>query len=175
VGPEAQGAEEMAAQLRWRLARLQAMREAAVRLLARDRLDRDVFPRGQPEPIVVVRTKKHADTMFDLLTAYSRERVRRLGTRVYDVARAPVYLIEEARARIERLLGRIPDWSGLTRFLPLDWGTGPRRRSALASTFSAALELTRDGKLEMRQSTPFGEIFLKDRVPPPMQAAGEGT
>ena len=82
------------------------------------------------------------------------------------MARAPVYLIEEARARIERMLGQISNWSALTRFLPLDWGMGPRRRTALASMFSAALELARDGRLEMRQMTPFGEIFLKDRATP---------
>jgi segregation and condensation protein A len=175
-GAEPGGAEEMAAQLRWRLARLQMMREAAVRLLARDRLGRDVFARGQPEPIVVVRMRKHADTMYDLLTAYSQQRVRKLGHRVYEMARSPFYLIEEARNRIERMLGSIPNWSALTRFLPHDWGLGMRRRSALASTFSAALELTRDGKLEMRQMTPFGEIFLKDRAAATVETAtGEGT
>ena len=176
AGPESAGAEEMAAQLRWRLARLQMMREAAVRLLARDRLGRDVFPRGTPEPIVVVRTRKHSDTLYDLLTAYSQQRVRTLGHRVYEMARSPVYLIEEARGRIERMLGRIPSWSALTRFLPPDWGTGLRRRSALASTFSAALELARDGRLEIRQMSPFGEIFLKDRAAPEARGpAGEGA
>jgi len=163
--PEAAAAEEMAAQLRWRLARLQAMRESAARLLARDRLDRDVFPRGQPEPVVVTRTRKSTDTLYDLLTAYAQQRVRKLGHRSYEMTRAPVYLIEEARVRIERMLGQIPNWSVLTRFLPPEWAGagGPRRRSALASMFSAALELTRDGRLELRQLAPFGEIFLKDR------------
>ena len=173
---EGTGAEELAARLRWRLARLQAMREAAVRLLARDRLGRDVFARGEPEPIVVVRTRKHADTLYDLLTAYSQQRVRQLGHRVYEMARAPVYLIEEARLRIERMLGHIPNWSALTRFLPPEWSMGPRRRSAVASTFMAALELARDGRLEMRQMTAFGEIFLKDRARLEAQgAAGEGA
>jgi segregation and condensation protein A len=176
AGAEAVGAEEMAAQLRWRLTRLQTMRDAAARLLARDRLGRDVFGRGEPEPIVVLRTRKHADTMYDLLTAYSQQRVRTLGHHVYEMARAPVYLIEEARARIERMLGRISDWSALTRFLPLDWGTGARRRTALASTFSAVLELARDGRVELRQMSPFGEIFLKDRASQALAAAtGEGT
>jgi len=161
---ETAGAEEMAAQLRWRLARLQMMREAAARLMARDRLGREVFSRGEPEPVVVERMRKHTDTLYDLLTSYSQQRVRKLGHRVYEMTRAPVYLIEEARIRIERMLGRIPSWSALSRFLPPDWSLGARRRSALASTFSAALELTRDGKLEIRQMTPFGEIFLKDRA-----------
>ena len=158
-------ADEMAALLRWRLARLQAMREAAARLMARDRLDLHVFARGSPEPVRVVKLKKQSDTLFDLLTAYSRQRVRSLGHRVYEMVRAPIFLIEEARERLERMLGKIPDWSALNRFVPLDWSTGPRRRSALASTFSATLEMVRDGKLEVRQTTPFGDIYLKDRLP----------
>jgi segregation and condensation protein A len=165
------GADEMAAQLRWRLARLSAMREAAVRLMARDRLDRDVFARGAPEPVTIERTRKYADNLYDLLTAYSRERIRKLGHRVFELVRAPIYLIEDARMRLERTLGHIPDWSVLSRFLPPEWSFGPRRRTAVASTFSAALELARDGKIEIRQMTPYGAIFVKDRVTTP----GEGT
>jgi segregation and condensation protein A len=153
----------MAAQLRWRLARLQAIREASIRMMARDRLGRDVFQRGDPEPVQIIKTRKSSDTLYDLLSAYSRDRVRKLGHRTLELVRAPIFLIEEARARIERMLGTIPSWSMLSRFLPPEWTAGPRRRSAVASTFSAALELTRDGRLEMRQMTPFGEIFLKDR------------
>lgn len=167
--PEAAGVEEMAAQLRWRLARLQSMRETAAHLFARDLLDRDVFARGQPEPVFVVRTRKNADTLYDLLSAYSQQRIRITGEANYEMPRAPVYLIEEARARLERMLGSIPDWSGLTRFLPSGWNTGYRRRTAIASTFSALLELARDGRVIMRQMTPFGEIYLRDAN----RAAGE--
>jgi segregation and condensation protein A len=160
--PETAGAEEMAAQLRWRLARLQSMREASARLFARDLLDRDVFARGQPESVVVVRTRRNADTLYDLLSAYSQQRVRRIGEANYEMPRPPVLLIEEARARLERMLGSIPDWRSLTRFLPSGWTTGHRRRTAIASTFSAMLELTRDGRVVMRQMAPFGEIYLRD-------------
>ena len=163
TGPEP-GAEEMAAALRWRLQRLQQMRDSAVRLMARDRLGRDVFARGAPEPVRVIRTRKYSDTLYDLLTAYSQQRVRALGHRTLQMVRAPIFLIEEARARLERVLGQMPQWSLLVRYLPQGWATGQRRRTALASTFLAALELARDGRLEIRQLAPFGEIFLKDTV-----------
>ncbi|MGH7556053.1 MAG: segregation and condensation protein A [Longimicrobiales bacterium] len=158
------GADEMAAALRWRLQRLQAMRDSVVRLMARDRLGRDVFQRGEPEPVRVIKTRKYSDTLYDLLTAYSQQRIRVLGHRVLEMVRPPILFIEEARARIERMLGTLSSWNLLTKFLPPGWGIGPRRRTALASTFSAALELTRDGRLEIRQMAPFGEIFLKDRT-----------
>jgi segregation and condensation protein A len=165
--PEAEAgpnAEEMAAQLRWRLARLQAMREAAARLLARERLSRDVFARGAPEPVRVVRVRQYGDTLYDLLSAYSRERVRKVSHKVYELVRAPVFLIEDARLRLERMLGSIPDWNGITQFLPTEWQGGLRRRTALASTFSACLEMARDGKIVLRQLSPFGEIFIKDKT-----------
>jgi len=84
----APGADEMAAQLRWRLARLSAMREAAARLMARNRLDRDIFARGAPESVTIVRTRKYSDTLYDLLTAYSQQRIRGLGHRVFELKRA---------------------------------------------------------------------------------------
>ncbi len=159
-------ADEMAARLRWRLQRLEAMRVAATRLMARDRLDRDVFSRGAPEPVNVVRLRTYKDSLFDLLTAYSTQRVKKLGGKTYRPVHAPVMLIEEARERLERMLGKISDWSGLSRLLPFDWSGGPRRRSALASTLLACLELARDGKLEIRQLKPFDEVYVKDRVGP---------
>ncbi len=159
-------ADEMAARLRWRLQRLEAMRVAATRLMARDRLDRDVFSRGAPEPVNVVRLRTYKDSLFDLLTAYSTQRVKKLGGKTYRPVHAPVMLIEEARERLERMLGKISDWSGLSRLLPFDWSGGPRRRSALASTLLACLELARDGKLEIRQLKPFDEVYVKDRAGP---------
>lgn len=157
-------ADEMAARLRWRLQRLQAMRQASTRLMGRDRLGRDVFARGMPEPVKVIKLRTHTDTLYDLLIAYATERVRKLGGKAYRPALAPVLLIEEARERLERMLGKIADWSALSRLLPLDWSVGPRRRSALASTLLACLELARDGRVEIRQLRPFDEIYVKDRV-----------
>ena len=164
--PSADGeptADEMASRLRWRLKRLEVMREASARLIGRDRLGRDVFARGAPEPVNVVKLRTYQDTLYDLLTAYAGERVRKLGGKSYQPVMAPVLAIEEARERLERLLGRIPDWSGLSQLLPFEWKGGDRRRSALASTLLACLELARDGKVEIRQLRAFDEVYVKDR------------
>jgi segregation and condensation protein A len=155
--------DEMAARLRWRLERLQTMREASARLMARDRLGREVFARGAPEPLNVVKLPTYTDTLYDMLTAYATQRVKKAGGKVYRPVHMPVLLIEEARERIERMLGRIGDWNGLSNLLPEDWRGGLRRRSALASTLLACLELTRDGRLELRQLKPFAEVFVRDR------------
>jgi segregation and condensation protein A len=158
-------ADEMAARLRWRLQRLDAMREAAARLMSRDRLGREVFGRGAPEPMKVVKLHTYTDTLYDLLTAYATQRLKKVGGKTYKPVHIPVLLIEEARERIERMLGRIGNWSGLSGLLPIDWQGGARRRSALASTLLACLELTRDGRLELRQLKPFDEVYVKDKAP----------
>ena len=167
-------ADEMAARLRWRLQRLDAMRASATRLMGRERLDRDVFGRGAPEALNVIRLRTYKDTLYDLLTAYATDRVRKLGGTAYKPQMAPVLQIEEARERLERMLGKISDWSGLTRLLPFEWQGGARRRSAMASTLLACLELARDGKVELQQMAPFEEIFVRDRAEPrePLPDAG---
>lgn len=157
-------ADEMATRLRWRLQRLDAMRAASTRLMGRERLDRDVFGRGDPEPVNVVKLRTYKDTLYDLLTAYATERVRKMGGGTYRPVQPIVLQIEEARERLERLLGKISDWSALTRLLPAEWQGGTRRRSAVASTLLACLEMARDGKLELQQSAPFAEIYIRDHA-----------
>jgi len=159
-------ADEMATRLRWRLQRLDAMRAASTRLMGRERLDRDVFGRGDPEAVNVIKLRTYKDTLYDLLTAYATDRVRRLGGKAYRPQMAPVLHIEDARERLERMLGKISDWSALTRLLPFEWSGGVRRRSAVASTLLACLELARDGRVEIQQMAPFAEIYVRDRDQP---------
>ena len=79
--PETEGeeptGEEMAAELAFRLKRLEAMREASARLANRNRLGRDVFTRGAPEPVEVVRRSEFSATLYDLLSAYAARRQER--------------------------------------------------------------------------------------------------
>jgi Uncharacterized conserved protein len=154
--------DDLAMRLRWRLQRLDQMREAAARLMAGDRLGREVFARGMPEPVNVVKLKTYKDTMYDLLSAYAGERVKKMRGKNYQLRASPVMLIDQARERLERLLGKIPDWSNLAALLPEGWTGGPRRRSALASMFMACLEAARDGRVELRQMAPFEDLFIKD-------------
>jgi segregation and condensation protein A len=164
-------ADEMATRLRWRLQRLDAMRAQATRLMGRERLDRDVFGRGDPEAVNVIKLRTYTDTLYDLLTAYATDRVKKLGGKAYQPVVSPVLQIEEARARLERLLGRISDWSALDSLLPFEWSGGGRRRTAMASTLLACLEMARDGKVQLQQAAPFSPIFVRDTSPANDQTA----
>ena len=157
-------AEEMAARLAYQLQRLEAMRLAATRLMARDRLGRDVFARGNPDLIAVERRTEWRASLLDLLQGYARCRSKAAYT-PFHVERPKVYAMEEALKRLTGTLGMALDWTTLEAFLPPDWREPRIVRSAVASTFAATLELARDGVLTLRQSEPFGPIELRRADP----------
>lgn len=151
--------EELALRLQLRLERLSAMREAGARLIARDRLGRDVFARGAPEGLRTIRaTAWHAE-LYDLLAAYGQISARTRPV-LHIVAVRPVMTLEEAIARVSRLVGEAIDWTAIEQFLPRDAGA-EFRKSALASSFVAALELARQGRIELRQHAAFAPLYLR--------------
>ncbi len=151
--------EELALRLQLRLERLNAMREAGARLVARDRLGRDVFPRGAPDGLRVVRKSRWEAEIYDLIAAYGRISARTRPV-MHIVAVRPVMTLDDAIARVSSLIGERIDWSTIESFVPAD-AAGPYRRSALASSFVAALELARQGRVELRQKSAFAPLYLK--------------
>lgn len=162
-------AEDMAAHLAYQLERLDAMREAAARLMGRDRLGREVFARGAPETLSIRRRVRYDVSLLDLMQAYARLRTRD-DFRPYAYDRTDIFPLETALERLSSMIGERVSWMDLAAYLPPGWRMpGPRRRSALASTFSAALELAKQGRAELRQSDTFAPLELRPRAP------GEGA
>ncbi|HUQ13055.1 MAG TPA: ScpA family protein [Novosphingobium sp.] len=158
--------EELALRLQLRLQRLGAMREAGARLMARDRLGRDVFARGAPEGLRVERRNAWQCDWFALIQAYGQVKARTAPV-VHMVRDRAVMTLESALARVSAMLGVTLEWMRLEDFLPRAdevGGDDPRlRRSALASSFVAALELARQGRAELAQEETFGELRLRGR------------
>ncbi|WP_119084715.1 segregation and condensation protein A [Altererythrobacter sp. B11] len=151
--------EELALRLQLRLQRLGAMREAAARLMGRDRIGRDVFLRGAPEGLRIDRKNAWQCEWFDLVAAYGQVRLRTEPV-VHMVRERPVMTLDSALERVSAMLGVRLDWMELRDFLPAH--AEPRlRKSALASSFVAALELARLGKAELRQEEIFGPLHLR--------------
>jgi segregation and condensation protein A len=151
--------EELALRLQLRLERLNAMRDAGARLVARDRMGRDVFPRGAPEGLRVVRKSRYEVEIYDLIAAYGQISARTRPV-MHIVAVRPVMTLEDAISRVSALVGERIDWSTIESFLPVE-AEGLYRRSALASSFVAALELARQGRVELRQKSAFAPLYLK--------------
>ena len=152
-------AEELALRLQLRLQRLGAMREAAARLMARDRLGRDVFLRGAPEGLRIDRKNRWQCDWFALVQAYGQVKARTVPV-VHMVRDRMVMTLESALARVSAMLGVTLDWMEIQEFLP-PHADVRLRRSALASSFVAALELARLGKAELAQDVVFGPLMLR--------------
>jgi len=151
--------DELALRLQLRLQRLDAMREAGARLMGRDRIGRDVFVRPAPEGLPLVKLRRWDASLYDLISAYGQIRARGEPV-VHIVAKRSVMTLEEALVRLERMIGTQLEWARLESFLPAT-RDGAYRRSALASSFVASLELARMGRIVLAQEGPFEPLMVK--------------
>lgn len=157
--PDEPSAEEMAADLADRLARLAEIRRLAGALGERDRLGRDVFGRGQPEGPGEAARPRFTAGLYDLLAAYAEHR-RRTAPGTMVVGRRRVWGLAEAREVLERLVGRIADWTPIDAILA-EYFLPEMRATVIASAFSASLEMAREGRVELRQSGAFQPLMLR--------------
>jgi len=161
-GDEEPSGEMMAAILQFRLKRLEAMRNAARQLMARPRLGQQIFQRGDPEPVKMTRQHIWQVSLFELLKAYGSMRERTIAGEYAPVPRT-VWSLKQARDILERLIGDNSDWLALDIYLGQYLAIPEERATILASSFSASLELVRQGHLEMRQSLTFGPLLMRRR------------
>lgn len=162
---EGPSGEEMAAHLAFQLERLEAMRKAAARLMARDQLGRDFFARGQSEIYSRKRVVRYDANLLDLMQGYARVKTKD-DFQPLHYKRDAVYTMEQALERMKGLIGAAIAWGELSQFLPEAWLSDPKkRRSATASTFAAALELVKEGRMEIRQFDNFAPIQLRQKAP----------
>ncbi len=163
---EGPSGEELAAHLAFQLERLQAMRDVAARLMARDRLGRDFFARGIPEDMQRVRKVKYTASLLDLMQGYARTRTRD-DFRPFVMDRHDVFTMEQALDRLRGLMGFAGEWTDISGWLPDGWSEDPMRwRSATAATIAASLELAKEGHVEIRQDETFAPIHLRKRETP---------
>ena len=153
--------DELAAHLAFQLERLQAMRDAAAKLMARDRLGRDRFARGVTEDVTRRKTVNYSANLLDLMQGYARIRTRD-DFRPFVMERDSVFTMEQALQRMRGLIGFTGHWTDILSYLPDGWTDDPKkRRSATASTFAASLELAKEGKIVIRQDKIFSPIQIK--------------
>ena len=154
---------EMAEALAFQLQRLEAMQEAGAKVMELPRLGRDVFPRGAPEGVKVIRTSVYDLSLYELLRAYGDQQSKGPSGPL-EIAVTEIFSVDDALERLGKILGKVPDWTTLQCFLPESIKDAEVFRSAVASTFAASLELAKSGRLELRQSGAFGPIYIRSRA-----------
>jgi len=161
---EEPSAEALASALAFQLQRLEAMRHAAAALFDRPLRGRDVFPRGNPDQVVVERSSVFDCSLLDLLKAYADHR-RRAETSTFTIEQTALHSLEDALERLAERLGCMPDWASLWQFLPAGGPDPLLTRSAIASTLAAGLQMAKSGAVELHQDRPFAPIYIRRRPP----------
>jgi segregation and condensation protein A len=160
--PDGPSAEDMANALAWRLKRLEAFRDVSNQLMQRPQLQRDVFRRGDPEPIADIKHPQWTATLYDLLSAYAKQRSQNAFNHV-QFKKRNVWALQEAREILERMVGAATDWAPLDKYL-FEYLVEPSMRATVfASSLAATLELVREGHLEVHQQNAFAPIYLRKR------------
>jgi segregation and condensation protein A len=174
--PDGLSAEDMATALAQRLRRLETIRTVAEQLLNRPQLGREVFPRGCPEPIADIKRPEWSATLYDLLSAYAAQRQKQARAYV-RMPKRTVWSLAEARASLERLVGMTEseDWSCLDDYLLSYVVDRSQKATVFASSFAAALELVREGEMELNQKEAFAPLYFRKRPPQAAQPAPDLT
>ena len=155
-------AEEMAERLKFQLKKLEAIRQVSEKLMNLPKLGTDFFERGMPEGIRLIRTPEYYLSLYDLLKSYADQRYKTAYSSM-TIERPPVYAMEDALVRLQRMVGTVLDWTRLETFLPKEFSSGKGARSGVAGTLAASMELVREGLIEVQQLMPFGPVFIKNK------------
>lgn len=158
-------AEEMAARLTYQLQRLNAIREVSATLMSRNQLNRDVFARGMPEPVIVTKNAVYELSLYELLKGYADHKTRHAIADI-RIHKREIYTLDQALERLRGLIGTALDWTDLFQFLPDYAGSEEMTRSIKASLFTASLEMAREGRAEIVQKQIFGPLFIRKRNRP---------
>ena len=155
-------AEQMAERLKFQLKKLEAIRQVSEKLMNLPVLGTNFFNRGMPEGIRLIRTPEYYLSLYDLLKSYANQRYKTAYSSMV-IERPAVYAMEEALVRLQRMVGTAFEWTKLESFLPPEFSKGKNARSGVAGTLAAAMELVREGVLEVQQLAPFGPVFIKNK------------
>ena len=155
-------AEQMAERLKFQLKKLEAIRQVSEKLMNLPVLGTNFFNRGMPEGIRLIRTPEYYLSLYDLLKSYANQRYKSAYSSMV-IERPAVYAMEEALVRLQRMVGTTFEWTKLENFLPPEFSRGKNARSGVAGTLAAAMELVKEGVLEVQQLAPFGPVFIKNK------------
>ncbi len=163
---EEPSAEMMAEALAFQLRRLEAIQDVAGKLRNNMRRHLSVYERGEREKFTAPEPDKYSVDLFQLLKAYGDITQRQTSSH-YKPLTFPVMSMEDAMARMVKMLGRLPRagtasvWTTLHSFVPEQIKDPLFARSSIASLLTSALELAKQGKVEIRQDDTFRPIYLR--------------
>lgn len=153
--------EILAETLQFKLLRLNIIREAAAKLMSRPRLGRDIFGRGEAQLLLINKINVYECSLYDLLSAYGKQR-QKTDAEVHVAARS-VMSLSEARDILQKLIGLTFEWTTLDSFLNEYFVEPDKLTTVRASSFSAMLEMVKEGGVEISQDASFTPLYIRTK------------
>ena len=154
---------EVAERLKLQLKKLELIRLLSDQMLKRKRLGRDIFLRGGKAKIRSTFQTKYSLTLYEILKSYANFMTTKNFQRI-SIPKLPVFTTEEGIKTIKSFIGKILDWKNLNDFVPDNFkNKNIIKKTGNAGIFAAALELTKEGEISIKQDNLFDNIYIKEK------------
>ena len=162
-------ASEIANKLKLQLKKLELIRLLSDELLKKKRIGRDLFYRGTKGGIRSIKSPVYKVSLYELLKAYSVVKTQSIFQKI-DIPKLPLMTTQEGIKQIKDNMNLIDDWKKISELIPETFSkTIKLKKSGIASIFTASLELTKDGIINIMQEKLFGDILIKKSSHTPMR------
>ena len=156
-------ASEVAEKLELQLKKLELIRLLSDQLLKRKRLGVDIHMRGMKGGIRSSTKSEYAVSLYELLKSYSNHVMKRDFLSI-NIPKLPVCTTEEGVEIIKTSIKKLSNWIDILELIPSKFKkTNTLKKSGLAGVFSASLELTREGLINIMQKKTFDKLLIKEK------------
>ena len=156
-------ASEVAEKLKLQLKKLELIRLLSDQLLKKKRLGTDVCMRGMSGGIRTTANSKFVVSLYELLKSYSNHVMKKSFLSI-NIPLLPVCRTEEATDIIKKNIKSLNDWKEMFDMIPDKFKKNKNlRKSGIAGFFSASLELTKEGLINIMQKKNFDKLLIKER------------
>ena len=154
---------EVAERLKLQLKKLELIRLLSDKLLKGKRLGIDVHMRGMSGGIRSTINSKYTVSLYELLKSYSNHIMTKNFLSI-NITKLPFCTTEQAIEIIKKNIKSLSDWKEIFELIPERFKkTKNLKKSGMAGLFSAALELTKEGLINIMQKKSFDRLLIKER------------
>ena len=156
-------ASEVAEKLKLQLKKLELIRLLSDQLLKKKRLGVDIYMRGMKGGIRSSTKSEYSVSLYELLKSYSNHVMKRNFISI-NIPKLPICTTEEGVEIIKTSIKRLSNWIDISELVPSKFKeTNTLKKSGLAGIFSASLELTREGLVNIMQKKKFDKLLIKGK------------
>tara|TARA_B100001564_G_scaffold337681_1_gene328826 strand:- start:117 stop:854 length:738 start_codon:yes stop_codon:yes gene_type:complete len=151
---------EVAEKLKLQLKKLELIRILSDQMLKRKRLGVHIFSRGMKGGIRSINTPIYDISLYELLKSYASIQMQK-SFQTINIPKLPVFTTEEGIKQIKNNFNQITDWKNINELIPKYYFNQKMKKTGLAGIFSASLELTKEGEVQLLQKEIFEKVLIR--------------